>query len=155
MEDEEKRIFEAKAIGTYNLLRDDIALRLIQCFNRAKLVYRRTIFYQNDLGIQLAYFLEDLYGLVSATVEFLKSKEDRDWAIQELNNITVVPGDLLRKLKSQSEKEKKEAGIELNKYIAKKALAFFEKYKTKLKVSGLYDLRKFEVKPEYSYMKSM
>ena len=154
MPEEEENIFEAKAIGTYNLLREDIALRLIQCINWAKLIYRKVVAFEADLPLYVPKFLEELYGLVNATVEFIKGKEEREAIKAEIANLPVL--DLDEKAEKKLEELKPDERAYLKQwFIAKKALKFFDEYKTKLKVCGLYDLRKFDVRPEYAYRKSL
>jgi len=162
--EEEERIFEAKAIGTYNILREDIAIRLVETINWEKLIFRKLKFNEADLTQLVSSFYENFFGLYSATCEFLKGTKTyngkkvskKDYFLFRLNDIFELSEEEKERLKKIEEEDGKERATYLfMKLVASRLIQLFEEYKTELKVCGLYDLRKFDIKPAFAYRKSI
>ena len=153
VEEEKEKIYEAKAVATYNILKADIAYRICETINWAKIVYRRLVFGE-DLSQAVPKFLESFRGLYEATCEFLKGKvKVGEKEVRKADYYGQLFFSLFN-IQPQGETEE-ERTYNYYRELARRAIEFFAKYRAELKVCGLYDLRKFDIKPEFAWRKSI
>jgi len=134
-------IFDTKSLSSIEMIKQSISIRIDEVINWEKMTWRAVNFGDETLLIKaLPLFLEEWKGLYRLSREFLKNKENKE----EYDEFELKPFLFdMRTMKVNWSRS------------ALRAIHLQDKFFTDLKVSGLLDLRFFQLKKDQAYRGSI
>lgn len=138
-------MFKARVIAPYNLMKQDIAIRIFETANLEARVYSDLVKKVSDLIPDFFSFIESFRGLFNMTIEQLKGNPKTRKEFEEF----------FEKVMEELNEVSEEDVYTVVAVLAKEAIQKYRKYKQKLKEAGILDIRTFELKPEHAWRESI
>lgn len=134
-------IFDTKSLSSIEMIKQSISIRIDEVINWDKMVWKAVNCGDENLLVKsLPFFLEEWKGLYMLSREFLKNKENKE----EYDEFQLKP--FIFDLKTMKVDWRRSA---------LRAIKLQDKFFTDLKVSGLLDLRFFQLKKDQAYRGSI